>query len=480
MIDLSGFDAVLVINHQTPVEALAARVRASHHHRVLVLSSHLVFPHELSRLEIALAPTSVCATALADWFSDEELEACDEATTTALLGTPARCTLYRERFEETAAQRKNALVLAALRRAGLPASARLYAADGLGVSAAVWLRAGASSLPPRPTLKEKLRHSGLGRAHAYFSELARRLPSTVIRIRDRGTDYVFPYGIRRLALAPDVVPERIPLQEALRAKRDYCLAVGLHDHHLGLQRHGMPLRIFVDGFLPPNYPRTYFDTFGEAEFVCPDPISPRWLRRWNARLAPPPGFLAEESFAPASTPSTIQSVVILLGHAGNWSSLINRSDNDALVATALELAAAEPSLTVILRPHPSMEHPRHEGAGARSRLQEAATAAAQTNVELSTASLQEDLARGDLVVAEYSAALIEAWRTGRLGLAVNATRRRSFMQDFADLGFAHATGRDDFVAAVRRCRANPPEFPAHQSIAAARYNRLVQEYRSAH
>lgn len=480
MIEAAGCDAVLVVNHQTSVDAMAARVRASGHRNVLLVSSHLVFPHERAALENALAPAAINVTSLADWFTDAELAACDEATTESLRENPVRWTFFADQFEQQAGYRKNAAALAALRRAGLPAAARLYAADGLGICAAPWQEAGAARLPPQPTWRQALRRTKPGQACAYLRALSHGLPRRISLLRDGDTTYLFAGSLRRLALAPGIVAEEIPLTAALRECDGDCyLAVGLHEHHPSLRRTALPLRIFVDSFLPSNYPRTYFDAYAGAQFVCAEPISARWLRAWGGQLAPLPGFLSDGSFAPALPPAMTRTIVFLLGHAGDWTSLINRSDNDTLVAAALELANSEPDLKIILRLHPSMEDPRHEGAGAAERLEEAVRTLGRENVEFSSASLSEDLSRGDLLVAEYSAALIEGWRRGRPGLAVNLTRRRSFLQDFADLGFAHETGREDFFASVKSFRNAPAEFAAKQSLAALRYNELLKAHRDA-
>lgn len=120
-----------------------------------------------------------------------------------------------------------------------------------------------------------------------------------------------------------------------------------------------------------------------------------------------------------------------------------------------------------------MEDPRHEGPGARARLAAHVTAAALPHVRLSTSDLADDLARGDLFVSEYSATLIDAWRNGELGLIANLTGRRSFMQDFDDLGFASVSSADALHAALLAVAGDPAAFAARQSAAASRYNALL-------
>lgn len=479
MTELSDCDAVLVINHQTPVEALVSRIRSGGHHRVLVLATQFLFPRERVELERRLAPATVLLSSVADWFSDAELAACDAATTEELRSRRPRWTLYAERFEQRAVARKNALLLDALRRAGLRAAVKLYSADGLGICGLTWRSVGAAWLPPKPDLHGRLRRSLPGQVLSYFHTIAGRFPRRVLRLIDGDDTYLFPAGLRRLVLAPGFVPEDIAFSEAGPSTSGACfLAVGLHDYSPRFVRSGLPVRIFVDGYLPHNYPRTYLDAYGDVEFVCAEPISARWLRDGGSRLRPVPRFLASGEFAPAVAPRVVRTVVFLLGHSGNWTSLVNRSDNDLLVAAALELAVARPGFRIVLRMHPSLEHPRHEGWGAAARLKEVVAAANVGNVEFSSVSLAEDLSRGDLLVAEYSAALIEGWRCGRIGIALNPTRRRSFMEDFEQLGFAHATGSAEFLATVGEFTDRPEVFAETQSRAAQRYNDLVRAHRS--
>lgn len=480
MIDLSACDALMVINHQTPIEALVSRVRSGGQRCVLVLASQFLFPRERVTLERVMAPTSVILSSIAEWFSDDELAACDAATTDELRSRRPRWALYAERFEQMAASRKTALLLVALRRAGLRASVKIWSADGLGVCGSAWRSAGAAGLPPGPGWRGRLRRSLPGQALAYFDAITGRLPRRVSRLRDGEDTYVFPASLRRLALAPGFAPETLELSEAVASGNGSTfLAVGLHDYSPKFGRQGLPVRIFVDGYLPPNYPRTYLDAYGDVEFVCTEPISAGWLRAGGSRLAPVPRFLASGEFVPAVAPRAVRTVVFLLGHAGNWTSLVNRSDNDLLVYAALELAKAQPGSRIILRLHPSMEHPRHEGVGAVARLRGVVAAVNPGNVEFSSAALSEDLARGDLLVAEYSAALIEAWRRGRLGIALNPTRRRSFMRDFEQLGFAHASGIPEFLSMVGGFMDRPEALAEEQSRAARRYNVLLRAHLSA-
>ena len=470
MTEPAAWDALFVL-HARSAPGLVGTLAARHGcRRVLILSTHLVFPHERAAFLAALPPdTTVEFTTFAAQLDDATMAAIDAATTAQLRASPPRLGTYADHFEHVARSRKNAAVLKNL--AALHEWLSCWVDHGLGIRSDVWLVQGARPLTPR-SLSARWCDTLLRQNLAMF--LRRwRLPPTATVVRDGDDTYVFLSTTRRLRFRSDATLTTLPTRAALALPGRIFAATTIHDHPAAVARLRLPLRVFADGYLPTNYSRSYLDGYGPATFVSAEPFAALWFAACARPVAPAPSFLIALPLAPAVAPPALATIVVLLGHSGDWSALVNRTDNDALVAATLDVARRTPQFTFILRPHPTMEDPRHEGPGARARLAAHVTAAALPHVRLSTSDLADDLARGDLFVSEYSATLIDAWRTGELGLIANLTGRRSFMQDFADLGFASVSSADALHAALLAVAGAPAAFAARQSAAASRYNALL-------
>jgi hypothetical protein len=156
--------------------------------------------------------------------------------------------------------------------------------------------------------------------------------------------------------------------------------------------------------------------------------------------------------------------------------LINRSDTDVLIEQVAGLAARMPGLVFRIRLHPTMAHPHHEGCHSIERIRRCLRGLALGNLLVSESSLEEDLAGSDLYLSEYSNVLIEAWKRGRLGMAANLTSRRSFMEDFAAMGFAHADSAEALEAMLATAVANPAAAVGRQARAVEEYNRQLTAF----
>ena len=465
-----AWDALFVLHARSDPARIGALVRRHHLDRVLVVSSHLVFPHERAAFaDRARSGVIFEFTTFATLLDDDSMAELDAATTLALTARPPGLGRYVDHYEHRCRILKNTLLLARLRAHHTWNHA--WVDHGLGVDATVWVAAGARFLSWR-SLVARLRDLPFFGGLAGLPNLW-RLPKTATVVRDGEDAYVFLSTTRRLRFRPGTPSSTLPTREALSLPHRVLVSTTIHDHPVAVARLRAPVRVFADGYLPPNYPRSYIDTYGAATFVSAEPFAARWFAACARPVAPTPAFLICPPFAPATTPPAIATVVVLLGHAGDWTALVNRSDNDALVAATLAVARLAPRFKFVLRPHPTMEHPRHEGPGARARLAAHVTAAALPNVVLSTADLAADLAASDLLVSEYSATLIDSWRDGKLGLIANLTGRRSFMQEFAALGFPSVGSADALHAALLTAAADPAAFARRQTAAAAGYNALL-------
>lgn len=467
---IEPWDALVVLNQRTTPAALT-RIGAGWRH-VHVLSSHLPFPPEHAAITAALAPARVTFSTFPDLLDDAALAGIDEATTAELQAAGTAAEVQVVTFQQRMLERRNAAAHGRL-PAGRPGAA-IFAARGLGIAWSYWASQGARSLTPI-SLRERLAQSAVRRAISVW-RARRRTPALGFRLAGADGTYLFAASLRRLPLVPASAVVEVPLNRQTAARADW-VATTLHDHPLSVASLGRPVRVFSDGYLPSNYSRSYLDSYGAVEFVACDPFAARWFRRCGVPVARPPRFIEARPFAAPALPTReFSTVVILGGHGGDWSALIDRSDNDRLVELAAALAHAFPRLRFRLRLHPTMDDPRHDGAGARDRVATFIRSCSRPNLELSARAWASDLAEGDAFVSEYSATLIDAWRAGRPGLIANLTGRRSFMQDFADLGFSEVTGATAANAWVAEMAADPVRLRARQEEAAQRYNALLSEH----
>lgn len=483
MIEPAVCDALLVFHRLTPPGVLCAAVRTTGAQRVALLTTHRPFAFEREGLATLLAPASVTFHHFAQFLDDAALAEIDDATSAELRPANLAPADYTEIFQHRLTQGKNAAVRA--RILGLFSPRHIFVAHGLGLDGSVWHRHGAHLLERGSRLAalrltaayrrcralvETLRHSGFGRC---LRRLRKSRPAQGHVVHDGTVGYVFAAGFRRIRPRPGTPVRHLPLTTALADPTVRFVATTLHDNPVSAHRLGRPVRIFVDGYLPTNYPRTYIDALPPTEIVSADPFAARWFALHGRTALRAPSFIDPGYFSTNACSSPIRTVVCLLNHTGDWSALINRSDTDILAETFAQLAARHATLRFILRAHPGMDHSCHEGHGALARLAELVTRTAQPNLEFSRAPLSADLDRGDLFISEYSNTLIDAWRAGKLGLVANLTARRSFMQDFTDLGFAGVNSDAELHAALLSACADATCFAAHQSAAASRYNSLL-------
>lgn len=235
--------------------------------------------------------------------------------------------------------------------------------------------------------------------------------------------------------------------------------------------------VLQDGHFPRDYTASTMLTLRRTDaFVPSNPFSEKWARKcgWGVvRLtgyADPDFSLVESGHGPEP-----RKILLALNHAGDWSPFIHRSDTDWLVQETLGIASRESGILLRVRPHPTMRHSEHEGAGSLERLRGLVKLEGSEGVQFSTGSLEEDLAWADVVVSEYSQVLIDAWKTGKLGISFNPTGRRSFLQEYADLGFTQV---DDASALANRLK-DLHCLQESQNRAVVAYNTIMAAWRSS-
>lgn len=491
--DAGAVDALFLVNQACPPSTVASICANSAFKRVLIVATCRLFGFEVSILRDEAPTTQFLITTVSDWLTDEEMERCDAAATLQLasrLHEPGLLIAYARIFSTNSLDRKNALLLEKVSRSYKWRQAFYF--EGLGVSGNVWRRVG-RRIGGHGSVATRSAASLAGSILRVFVLAKFLLRSTVLEVVQwGGRTYLFT-STRRIPLNPRVAVGRRTLgfiEKLSLCARCWSIRVprilreGFPDAILATTIHRFPawmadeegsFLVFLDGFHPSNYPRTYLDQYGACSFAAVDPLSVEWFRRHGCRVIPAPGFvLAEPMREPL--PMRVRGVLLALNHAGDWTSLINRSDTDALVDAFCAVAEKLPEVEFVVRPHPTMDDPAHEGAGSKERLLRRVECAGLHNLRVSRDSLEDDLAANEVVVSEYSQVLIDAYRQGKLGLIVNVTGRRSFMSDYESLGFASVTDEESMLEWLRAVAMDPDQMLRRQSAAVAAYNQAQLEW----
>ena len=157
----------------------------------------------------------------------------------------------------------------------------------------------------------------------------------------------------------------------------------------------------------------------------------------------------------------INKVLIATSGSGDWTALKNRSDDDILLQTFIEVAKYFPTIEFVYRCHPTWIHPEHVGVNSISRASEYVDKCSLNNfkissnipvetldnfiLSLSRSTLEDDMKDCDVVFGEHSVSMIDAGFRGIPFCAVNVTKRRSLFQSMVDLGFPECYGVDTII-----------------------------------
>jgi hypothetical protein len=311
--------------------------------------------------------------------------------------------------------------------------------------------------------------------------------------------FVFPSPVRRLGFSNDVritENEYLPckflsssrlennkfkflerfVQSILPVGVVPIIATTIHDYSSDYESYSLPVQIFVDGFHPANYPRSYIDSYINGSFVVRDMFDSKWFAKYGREVIKSYPFMEKNYLESPEEKVEINAVYLMLNHAGDWTALINRSDSDILVECFVEIAKYFPNLNFVIRLHPTMIHEEHEGKKSSERIREYVRWCDLDNLTISEDSLEHDLATGDIFVSEYSAALLDAYSSGKLGIIVNLTNRRSFMEDYEKIGFQYVNSRNELESIIENILSDSGEHLQRQNTAVSRYNELLQDF----
>lgn len=492
---ISKIDALFVIHSETSIESIKLTCFREGFRSVMLLTTHQMFSTE-QELVRAISESTVIFPFVA-FLNDLEMEECDNKATRECQEKFSGSPSYFGRFMERSVYYKNSVAFENLLNRYRPV--KLYFSVGLGVSEGFWRKMGAA-----PIESVEFTVEPIPRSRVRWKAL-KSLSREISVIGDHEAKFVFFGTLKRLGLRAEARPRqgafllskwgwslgyRAPGLAAWLLKmwlhcsggKHWSICTTIHEYLPRLswiaRKLNHELFIFVDGHHPSNYPRSYLDQYGPATFVSADVISARWFKKYKRRVCGPFSFQQPPVFTPCKT-TEVDTVLLAMNHAGDWSALINRSDSDRLIGAFVELARAVPSLNFIIRLHPTMTHPDHEGVHSMNRVVEYVEQSELPNLKVSDVLLREDLSRAQLCLSEYSQVLIDSWRKGMLGFGVNLTGRRSFLLDYEELGFPVADDWEELRLTIETLPLQTVNLARRQNEAIEKLRRLQIDWETA-
>lgn len=238
----------------------------------------------------------------------------------------------------------------------------------------------------------------------------------------------------------------------------------------------LEIPIVVDGHHPSNYSYSYIHLYKNTfNPIVPDSfINELYFRNNGCRTINHNNFLQPFLLKDFSEAKPINCLVAM-NHAGDWSSLINRSDTDEFILRLLEIAKKVPHVNFNLRLHPTMNTFLHEGVQSKKRIELLVDGSNLPNLKVSKGTLDQDMSSADFILSEYSQVLIDGWGKGILGVGFNPTKRRSYMYDYENIGFTTFTKEEDLIA-LFSSDEKWQGFITKQRAAVSKFNEMQKQW----
>ena len=256
------------------------------------------------------------------------------------------------------------------------------------------------------------------------------------------SNWVFP-SLYRIKLVTKAVntSKGIPFILSISSKNKLC--VGLHKSGELLNAHPIipkhKIHVIGDAYRPSNYPPYLFALLFKGVKYVPKYHTDRTFFNNNGieLIEPKPGFLQKDNLfknVMVIKDRSISTVILSINHTGDWTALLSRSDTDILINSFVRISQKFVSNKFIIRLHPTMDGIKAEGVSSKTRINNFIQKLNHPNLSVSNATMEEDWARGDVFISEYSLSVIDAINKGKIGLFYNLTNRISFVDDLLDKG----------------------------------------------
>ena len=494
------YDALLVINQNICINQIRSLQNKVNIYKAFFLTTHKTFPHEEESIRQFFLESQFVT--FSDLLTEEDMCKCDEEAEFLVFSQGSNLGFQRvESFQFLSLRAKNRMVYEKILKTYK--FNFIYYSSGLGINSSYW-----SSLAikiPENNFQKIIVKNLYYALKFRLVKLAYLLPKILLYdkvkvnlIDYEGATYAFVSSLKRIRIASLTVINTLEVNlsdlrnlsktdnlefflqnhaKKLSGRNKVFLCATIHDYPNQLILNDPSTLIFIDGFHPSNYPFSYLHGYGDKVFVPRTMFDDSWFIKHGKRTIKPPGFIESEFFQDSSSFEELY-ILVALNHAGDWTSLINRSDTDSLVLLIADIASQFPQALFRIRPHPTMNHSQHEGINSINRLHNFVANCKLKNLEISTSYLHDDLKWCTICISEYSQVLLDAWRIGKIGISINLTKRRSFMQDYTSLGFLHINNSEDLIKILHSICNNRELVQERQDKAVSLYNQKLSNWLS--
>lgn len=457
---MNTYNLLLVLNQNLSIDDLL-KLDLDQYKSILILSTHSYFMSEKS-LIFNSTSCKIDFKLFSDFATDSELESCDQKANKLA----KKKLLYTMPFYiNTNLTFKNELVCRNLLSDNSFDS--LILIDGLGIKVDVWKK-----YFPKYEILES----------SYPKAKGTKLNSLELNLIEyNGNQLYFIGNVKRLKLKSDVSiinTEKIGLVPLLVKMlfSSFPFSTSIHNYRFYYSYFKNKLIVFIDGLHPSNYPEAYLPYYRKNTiFITRDNYDKKWFTKYGYKVSKNPDICKKEIFNTPTKLNKIKNVLLMLNHAGDWTSLINRSDTDILIDAFTKLASKYNKINFTIRAHPTMNFEEHEGINSFNRIKSYIKNLDINNLKVSNYSLYDDIKLNQLIITEYSNAWLDAVKTGKLGLILNLTKRRSFMKDYEELGFPSFNNFQAFDNYFSSILSNPDDLINKQNKAVDLYNKLQND-----
>ncbi len=466
-------DILFVLNSGSNLLQVLESLNLKKYKNILVLTTHKLYENEIEYFKV-LGGCKIIFYTFSDFLNDTIMEAIDNRALEYIGRHSFDFRLYMDQIVKY----KNEEIISQINKKYNINS--IISDDGLGIDYNVF----ASQYQTIPVeylgkrkcinFKKNIIIKIIDKIGSFFTD---KLEINIFEFKDM--KYIFYGNIGRLKLQyvqhfQKFVNVMYLYCSGIKKNTTFCTTI--HEYNRRLFKYFERIYVFTDGFFPSNYPESYLNMFdNNVVFVLDSFINEKWFRLFGRTTRPIFSFQRKVLLQKVEIES-VTNVLLVLNHAGDWTSLINRSDTDLLVSVFGDLAKKNPTLNFTIRPHPTMTHYAHEGANSINRIIEFVKYLDLKNLKISNSSLQDDLFNNDLIISEYSNALIQAFEFGKLGLIVNLTNRRNFMKDFFELGFLTVENLQLLIVFFEEISNDLFLKIKKQNLAVEKFNKLQMEF----
>jgi hypothetical protein len=509
---------LFVVNQDVDFNRLQKMVLLSQLDEFVILSTHHFFFTERHQLQSLLVGKKIKFISFGEFFSEEEMSQYDEEAFQSVDRNESNHWEAPRLFKEVMIYNKNKRIYKELCNNynidEIYYWSTLVETYNLGVSNKFWSELEAKRLTPRysyHTVKRFLfftkRLGGLEGLGLLLMEMTQRLRCRTFYLVDFQEEKYLFHSLNRMKFKKNTPLPKVsftPLRflSFTRSNRRDAMferfvrhvsdgesvpvrwATPLHEYpslRLFVKAPAIPLYIFEDAFRSTNYPvHSYSKILYMGKVVVRDMYDFAYFEGSGKDVLKPYGPLAISKFDIEKTEdleNKVPKVVILsINHTGDWTYLINRSDTDLLIENFALLAKDNPQLQFVIRMHPTMARPIAEGINSKTRIIRFAKNSGIPNLSVSKVSLEEDWERGDIFISEYSLSVMDAMRRGKIGFFMNPTARRSFVQDFIDLGFPHTNSYEEMKTTLAAIIERPDYYREAIIESASKYNAMLDNF----